>query len=283
MLDTAPVISAKRPIFRLKIRDDMAVGVVLLFAAATSFGAHASIKAASPTTQRVAFSSLPRSQRVGTSPQLLLTLDPPGNNGMRYRPAKSAAPLSRFRRVLQLRQRRQERFQLQQLSASAAATMLGPDLADVARADAEADLLQRLLPVLLVLLLTIGNAAQIGHVLQQVTYLDMSNRELGGQLGFDLVSDVFEGGELNGGLSNVVGQAVAEALGAPLLSASAELFLNAALAKAFGRRLIPLLIVGEAAVEAACDVAGQPVGDLLGDWLQPLSEQCLAVIAASGH
>lgn len=204
-------------------------------------------------------------------------------------PSSAPPPLARFRRVLELQHRRRQRQQEAAVPASpptmittATSSAVDVERVDAETVDAETKLLQRLLPVMLVLLLTVGNLAQIAHVLQQLQFVDVTQRELGNQLGFDLVSDVLAGGEFNGGLSNVVGQAVAEALGGPLLLQGAELFLNAALAKAFGRRLVPLLIVGEAFIDTACELAGQPVGDRLGEALQPTSEALLATVAELG-
>ena len=169
-----------------------------------------------------------------------------------------------MRRIVQLRQLRSRRQDRQQLSSEA---------------DAEAKLLERILPVLLILLLSIGNGQQIYHVLQQLQFVDETQQLFGSQLDFDLVPDVLTAGEVNDGLSNVVGQAVAEGLGGPVLQAVAEVLLNAAAAKAFGRRLIPLLIVGEAAIDALCELAGQSVGDVLGEGLRPLGEALLGMVA----
>ena len=175
----------------------------------------------------------------------------------------------------EMRQRRQEKRELRSDAGDAAA--------ESKAWDAEAEILQRLLPFLLVLLLTVGNVAQISHVLQQLQFVDATQSELGSQLDFDLVTDMLQGsGELNGGLSNVIGQAVAESLGGPVLLSACELFLNAALARAFGRRLVPLLLVGEAAVDAVADLAGQPIGDVLGETIGPMLQTVLSVVAEQG-
>ena len=206
-----------------------------------------------------------------------------GGLSLPRRQERPLPPLERFRRVLELRQLRQRRReqQQQQQQIETSGFMLGPEMTAQAASfdDAERDLLQRLLPVMLVLFLTVGNGLQISHVLEQVAFVDGVQRELGSQLGFDLITDIFQSEEFNGGLSNVVGQAVAEALGGPLLRSGFELFLNAALAQAFGRRLVSLLIVGEAAIDAACELAGQSAGDILGEGLQPLSEAWLVMIS----
>ena len=199
------------------------------------------------------------SVRVAHSPVAILAL-----NEVSSLPSPRGEPLDRMRRIVQLRQLRSRRQDRQQLSSEA---------------DAEAKLLERILPVLLILLLSIGNGQQIYHVLQQLQFVDETQQLFGSQLDFDLVTDVLIAGEVNDGLSNVVGQAVAEGLGGPVLQAVAEVLLNAAAAKAFGRRLIPLLIVGEAAIDALCELAGQSVGDVLGEGLRPLGEALLGMVA----
>lgn len=207
------------------------------------------------------------SSRVAHTPRLALTFGDRGDS-----------PLDKVRRLMQLQEMRQRRQEKRELRSDA-----GDAAAESKAWDAEAEILQRLLPFLLVLLLTVGNVAQISHVLQQLQFVDATQSELGSQLDFDLVTDMLQGsGELNGGLSNVIGQAVAESLGGPVLLSACELFLNAALARAFGRRLVPLLLVGEAAVDAVADLAGQPIGDVLGDTIGPMLQTVLSVVAEQG-
>ena len=62
----------------------------------------------------------------------------------------------------------------------------------------------------------------------------------------------------------------------PALLSVTELLLNVALAQAFGRKFIPLLIVGEAAVGALCELLGNGLGTIVGEGIRPFTEGLVA-------
>lgn len=130
---------------------------------------------------------------------------------------------------------------------------------------------------MLVVLLSLINVMQVERLGNQVAFL-RGLEDTYGDLGRQIVDEVLHSDEFNHDVSDVVGQTLAEMFGTPLLIITFEVCLNAALARAFGSKLIPFVLVGEAGIEAISEVAGQGLGNVVGEQLRPWLDSVLSAV-----
>jgi hypothetical protein len=124
------------------------------------------------------------------------------------------------------------------------------------------------LPYVLVVILAIQNLLQIEGLSEQINFL-VQMQQVYGDAASPTIEAVLESDEFAAGVSDVVGQTLTEIFAGPVVLLACQLVLNFLVAQVFGRNVVPYVIVGEAAIEAYSQLAGNNLGSWFGEKLQP--------------